>query len=128
MEESIISAAFELITPVLESATILAAQYSKNCDRSFVTAKDMQYAMRYCTRTLLGRQRGTLFPEIYENMDEDSDEEFEIVEETEDSFTRYSGDDKLMNDVNEAYDTWESWTPYSPMEKMLKDAIDKNLY
>lgn len=129
MEESIINTAMELITPVIESAAILAAQYSKKCNRDFVTAKDMQYAMRYCTRTVLGRQTGTLFPEIYEN-EEDSDEEdnFEIVEETEDSFSRYSGDDSLMNSVNEAYDTWDSWVPHSPMEKMLKDAIDKNLY
>ena len=128
MEEQIIDSAVSIILPVMESAMVLAAEYSKACNRTFVTSMDMKYALRYCAINVTGRQVGSMFPEIYENENEsDSEEEdLEIVDETEGDFTRYEGDNDLYNRVNEAFDTWDEWDPHSPIEKLLKDAVDKN--
>ena len=127
MEEQIIDSAVNIILPVMESAMVLAADYSKACNRTFVTSMDMKYALRYCAINVTGRQVGSLFPEIYEKeSDSDEEDDLEIVEETEGDFTRYEGDNDLYNKVNDAFDKWDEWEPYSPVEKMLKDAVNKN--
>lgn len=125
MEQQIIDAAINIVQPVLESAMVLAAEYSKACDRTFVTAMDVKYAMRYCAMNMVGKHIGTLFPEIYEE-ESDSEEDLEIVEEEEDDFTRYDGENELYLRVNESYDTWDEWNPSNPMEKMLKEAVDNH--
>jgi len=127
-EQNFVDTAIQLLLPVLEKSMILAADYSKACDRDFVTSWDLKYAMRYCTQHVLGRVQGSLFPEIYED-DSDSygsgDDALDIVQENEDSFTRYTGDDPFYNKMNDAFDGWDNWEPQSPMENILKDAIDK---
>ena len=120
MESQIIKAATEIIQPVLESAMLVAGHYSKACNRGTITGEDVRYGMMYAARNCVGKHIGTLFPE-----DSDSDcSSIEEVDEEDEPFTRYSGDDKMMNDVNEAFDTWTSWVPQSPMETLLKDSID----
>lgn len=127
MEQQVIEDAMGILMPVIESSVVLAGEYTKKSGRSVLTSMDMKYAMRYCAQHVTGKHTGTLFPEI--NQDEEvTEEELETVEEDEEEFVRYSGDDQLMNSVNEAYDTWDRWEPQSPMEIMLKEAIDKNVY
>jgi hypothetical protein len=126
MEEQIINTSIDILLPVMESAMILAAEYSKACNRTIMTGADLQYALRYCAINITGRQVGSLFPEIYEKESDSDDEEIEIIEENEDDFTRYSGDNELYNKVNDAFDNWDSWIPSSPIEDMLKKAVDKN--
>ena len=129
MENQIIDDAITILMPVLESAIVLAGEYSKKCGRSVLTSQDMNYAVKYCARNVTGRQMGTLCPDIdLEEDDDPTEEELETVDEGDEPFTRYSGDDNLMNSVNASSDTWESWEPQTPMEKMLKEAIDKNMY
>tara|TARA_B110000977_G_scaffold180652_1_gene240522 strand:- start:2160 stop:2543 length:384 start_codon:yes stop_codon:yes gene_type:complete len=123
MDDRYIEAAVNSIQPVLEGSILLAAGYSKKCGRDFVTATDFDYALKYATRNLIGKHTGTLFPEL--DSDDDPDD-IELVEETEDSFTRYDGPDELMNRVNECYDTWDQWEPDSILEKMMCDSIKKN--
>ena len=91
-----------------------------------MTGADLQYALRYCAINITGRHVGSLFPEIYEKDSDSDEEEIETVEENEDDFTRYSGDNELYNKVNDAFDNWDSWIPSSPIEEMLKKAVDKN--
>lgn len=123
MEERYIEAAIDSIQPVLEGAILLAAEYSKKCGRDFVTATDFDYSLKYCARNLVGKHSGTLFPELEDTEDPD---DIEVVEENEDSFTRYTGEDPLLTKVNECYDTWGDWIPTNLMEKMLYDSIKKN--
>jgi hypothetical protein len=124
MEESIINTCIELVVPVMESGMVYAADYSKACGRSYVHSMDLQYGMRYAARTVPGRKVGSFFPEIYED-DSDSDEsDIETVEESQDDFAPYSGEEQLFLDMNEAHDTWDQWVPESPLEKMLKNAVD----
>jgi len=125
MEEQIIESAIGILMPVMEKSMMLAGEYSKKCNRTFVSSMDLKYAMRYCAMKTVGDRIGSHFPEIYEQESDSDESDIEIVEESEEDFTRYSGDDELMNAVNEAYDNWESWEPQSPAESMLKDAIDK---
>jgi|TARA_R110002012_G_scaffold206256_3_gene375990 hypothetical protein len=125
MEEQIIESAINIIQPVMESSMLLAAEYTKACGRSFITAMDLKYSMRYCAMNMVGTHIGTLFPDIYESGSDSDSDDFETVEETEDSFTKYDGDDELYRRINESYDLWENWNPQNPAEKMLKDAIDK---
>ena len=125
MEQQIIDAAMGGILPVIEKAALLAAEYSKACDRSVLTAQDMRYAMRYCARYQVGVDIGSIFES---DTDSDSEEELECCVEQDEPFVRYSGDSELFNKVNECHDTWESWEPTNIMEHMLKDAIDKNMY
>lgn len=132
MEDEIIEAGLNIILPVLKKAGLLAAQYSKACGRSTLTAEDVKYAMMYCARHEVGRQNSELALDSDPDSDSDSDSndeiDIEMVDESDEPFTRYHGDDELMNKVNYSHDTWESWDPYAPAEKMLKDAINKNMY
>lgn len=127
MDNSIVQAADDLIRPVMESAVVLASHYCKKCGRDSVTGEDMEYAMKFCARYVLGTHLGTMYPEIYEDEDEDEegDDDYEVVEDEEDTpFTRYSGDDEMMNKVNACWDTWNEWDPQEPAAQMLKRAID----
>ena len=123
MEQQIINSAVDIIQPVFESALVLAGHYVKECGRNTITSVDVQYALKYCSRNLVGKHIGTLFPD--DESGSDSEESVTEVDEDEEPFTRYSGDDKLMTDVNNAVDTWNEWVPESPAERMLKDSVDK---
>ena len=123
MEDSYVKTAIDLITPVMEGAMVAAAHYAKACGRNTVTAVDVKYGMRYCAQTVAGKQVGTLFPELD---DDDDGSDIEEVDEDDEPFTRYSGDDETMVAMNKAFDEWETWEPYSPLEKMLKAAIDNS--
>jgi len=125
MDENFIKVCTELLQPVIESGMILAGHYTKGCGRNTLTAEDVRYALRYAVRNFVGKHTGTLFPEDSDEDDEDSDSDIECVDEEDEPFTRYTGDDQLLNDVNQANDTWDSWIPESPIEIMLKDSVDK---
>ena len=127
MEDQIIKTSMDILLPVIESSHILAAEYAKACGRGTLTSGDLQYAMQYAARNVTGRQIGTLFPEVYQSDgDSDSDEEdIETVDEEDEPFTRYAGDNELMNDINTSHDTWEDWIPLSTAERFLKTSIDK---
>lgn len=127
MEDQIIQASYDVILPVIEKAGLLAAEYMKGCGRSTLTSQDLKYAMMYCARHQVGVHIGSVLPE---ESDSDSDSEFELetVDEEDEPFTRYSGDNELLNKVNECHDTWDDWEPTIQAEIMLKDAIDKNIY
>lgn len=126
MENQIIESAINVIQPVWESAMVLAGEYRKKCNREILTGDDFKYALKYSAMNLVGKHIGTLFPELQDEEDDDSLDDIETVDEDDEPFTRYVGDDKLMNDINEAVDTWDSWEPASSIETMLKDAVDKN--
>jgi hypothetical protein len=128
MEEQIVTTAIDLLTPVMEGAIVAAAHYAKGCNRNTVTAEDVKYGMRYCAQHLAGKTSGTMFPEIYEDGGSDSDGEDAIVEVDEDDepFTRYTGDDEILKTMNESYDNWGDWSPSNPLEIMLKSAINNS--
>ena len=133
MDKDIINTAIELMKPVMESSVVMGAHYAKGCGRDCVTAMDVSYSMKYCAMHLVGKQIGSLFPEIYENPSDsesewetDSDQEQEQEEVREEEFTRYEGTDELLNNINKAFDTWKEWEPQSPSEEMLKNAIEKS--
>jgi hypothetical protein len=117
-------AAFDILTPVMESAMVLASHYAKACGRETVTGKDVAYGLMYAVRNVTGRQVGSLFPEVYDESDSDEDE-LEEVDESEEPFTRYEGSEELFVNMNRCADTWDSWEPTSPIETMLKSAADK---
>ena len=124
MEEQLIQTSIELLLPVMESAMVYAADYSKACGRTYVHSQDMKYGMRYAARHVTGNKVGSFFPEIYEESSDSDESDVEVVEETQEDFTRYEGSEQLFNDMNEAYDTWNDWVPQSPIEKMLKESVD----
>ena len=127
MEDDFINSAIDMMTPVMEGSMILAAQYAKACNRTTVTAMDMKYGMRYAAKNFAGKQIGTLFPELQGSDEEEDDaSSVEEVDEDEEPFTIYKGDDEVMIGMNKAYDEWDEWEPFSPLEKMLKSAIDKS--
>jgi hypothetical protein len=123
--ESIISSAIDIFRPVMEESIVLAAHYCKESGRSVVTKMDSVYAMRFCGRHMIGKHIGSLYPEIYEGSSSDEDDNEYIVDDSEEVFTRYSGDNELLNKVNECYDTWDTWVPENHAEIMIKNAIDK---
>jgi hypothetical protein len=126
MEQELIDIAVNSFTPVMEAAVVMAGEYCKACGRSTMTSVDMQYALRYSARNVTGKTQGSLFPEIQEDSDSDEDmSDIEEVDEEDEPFTRYQGDDPQMVAINECYDTWHTWIPASPMEQMIKSSIDK---
>ena len=128
-EDAQANALIGILTPVLEKSMIFACEYSKACGRTAVTGEDMEYAIKYCAMYKVGESIGTLFPEVYN--DETSSDEESIEElDSEDChpFERYTGDEQVFKDMNDAYDRWDSWQPQSPVEEMLKNAINSNEY
>ena len=117
-------AIINIITPVLEKSMILACKYSRACGRDVVLAKDVEYAAKYCAMNTVGQDIGSILPPEDEDEDDDDDSSIEEVEESEDDFTRYDGDDPLIKAINDAYDRWDTWEPTIPIEIMLKNAID----
>lgn len=116
--------AVNIITPVLEKAVILAAEYCGACGRDAITAKDFEYALKYCVRHTVGQHIGSI---LQDETEDDDDGDVEIIEETdEEGFTRYVGDDETFNRVNQAVDTWDEWKPESPVELYLFNAINSN--
>ena len=116
-----------LLMPVMERSTILAAEYSKACGRDTLLPEDMEYAMKYCAMYTVGQDVGSLFPEIYEEGEEEEEEEMPIVDPEDcPPFERYSGNDPTFLQMNEAFDRWDSWQPQNPTEQMLKNAINSN--
>jgi hypothetical protein len=121
--------ATDLLLPVLESATVLAGHYAKACGRDVVLAEDMSYGLMFAARNVLGKHVGTLYPEVYDDTESDSDSLPELInedEETDPPWTRYSGTDDLPLKMNECADTWASWEPSNFAENALKNAVDKN--
>lgn len=114
----------DIFIPVMESAVVLASHYAKACGRDTVTGQDMAYGLMYAARNVTGRQIGSLFPEIYDS--ESSDEsDLEVVDDADEPFTRYSGDEELYVRMNECADTWAEWEPENPAERALKNAVNK---
>ena len=128
MMEQYIETMTNLMLPVIEKSTLLAAEYSKACGRDTLLSEDMKYAMRYCVMYTVGETIGPSFPDIYDEVESDySDEEMEVVSPEEcPSFERYSGSDPVFLRVNEAYDNWDVWVPQNPTEELLKNAVNSN--
>ena len=128
MAEQYIDTMTNLLLPVLEQSTLLAAEYSKACGRDTLLPEDMEYAIKYCVMYKVGQDIGSLFPEIY-NEESSDEEDIEEVEPGEcPPFVRYSGEDPTFRQMNEARDRWDTWIPQSPVEEMLKNAINSNEY
>jgi len=126
MAEQYINTMINIVTPVLEKSMVLACEYSKACGRDIVLPEDIEYASKYCAMYTVGEDIETIFPEIY-NEDEDEDDPIEEVDEQDcPPFVRYSGTEERFKHINEAYDRWDSWQPQNPIEVMLKNAINSN--
>ena len=123
MENEIINSSFSILNPVMESTIVMAGYYTKACSRTILTGTDFEYAMKYCALKVTGKIQDTIFPDEDFEDGEDTDEVI-TVDEREEPFTRYEGDDKICNEINEVYDTWTEWEPLSPAECMLYDAIN----
>lgn len=121
------AAAMDIMLPVLESGTVLAAHYAKACGRDCIVAEDIRYGLMYACRNVAGRQLGSIFPEIYEDSDESDDDSSNGDSQSEsDAWARYTGtEDETAVKMNECADSWDSWEPENPAEFALKRAIDK---
>lgn len=123
MEEQIIQTSIDILLPVMESAIVLGGNYAKMSGRDTLTGTDLEYALKFCARNLVGKHIGTMFPEIQDDSDDEETVDSQLEQE-EPPFTRYTGDDETLNKVNECYDTWDDWVPINPTEEMLKKSID----
>ena len=147
IENGILDQAIEILKPVIESSIIFAAHYSKKCGRDSITGKDVHLGRMFAARTVVGKQIGSLFPEVYKNFDEvdeimdegegewetesddeqaeevDEDEQAEEVDEDDEPWTLYVGDDEMANQMNICADTFNDWVPQNPIEEYLKKAI-----
>ena len=122
-----VQSAIDIVTPVLENAMILSGQYAKACGRNIILAKDVEYCMKYCAMNTVGDKIGSYFPEIYTEEESDNeDEPVEVVEDEDELFEPYSGDDEKFKRINDARNAWEAWQPTNPSEEMIKNAIDSN--
>jgi hypothetical protein len=117
----------DIFLPVLESSVVLASHYAKASGRNTVTSTDMIYGMMYAARNVVGKQIGSLFPEIYDSSDSD-EEDIETVDDDDEVFTRYEGSDpdNIAYKMNECFDTWDEWEPETPAEMALKNAVEKS--
>jgi hypothetical protein len=118
-------AALDIIVPVLEAAMIYASHYCRACGRSTITAKDVEYGMKHAAMTTVGKHLGTHFPEDDEEQSSSDEDSVEVVDDTDEQFTVYSGEDDTCIKMNESFDIWESWEPQCAAEHAIKNAIDK---
>lgn len=114
----------ELLKPVLETAVVVASHYCKACGRNTVTAEDMKLGMRFAARRVPGVENESLFPEIYEDSTDSDESDIEVVDEDDEPFTRYTGDDPNILLIHEMSDTWDEWEPELPIQVLLKMSID----
>ena len=130
------AAAMDIFLPVMESAVILAAHYCKAAGRDCVQGEDMRIGLMFAARNVAGKHLGTLYPELYEESDSESDDSgsgsWETVSEDEspgdsdDAWTPYTGtEDEMARKMNECAETWDAWEPETPAERALKNAVDK---
>jgi hypothetical protein len=112
-----------IITPVLEKSLLLACKYCNACGRKTVLAQDVEYAAKYCAMNTVGQDVGSVLQLEDDDSGEDEDD-IEVVDDCEHEFTRYDGEDPILQGVNAAYDAWATWEPIIPVEIMLKNAID----
>jgi len=57
--------------------------------------------------------------------DESNDDDSVVsVDEEEERWTRYEGNDPQLQLVNAAAETWSDWVPETPVQAALKQAID----
>jgi hypothetical protein len=126
MVEQYIETMTNILLPVMEKSTLLAAEYSKACGRDVIVSEDMEYAMKYCAMYKVGESIGSTMPEIYEEELTEEEGEEDVDPEDCPEFVRYSGTDPTFLQVNEAFDRWDTWEPQSPIEHMLKNAINSN--
>jgi len=110
--------AMDIVIEMVSKASVLAGYYVKACGRNTLTSYDLNYCMKYTAMNFQST------PEFMDQFEFDDDEDMEIVDEDDEPFVRYSGKDKIMNNVNTAYDNWETWVPQSPIQKRFKDAVD----
>ena len=115
----------DIFLPVMESSIVLASHYAKESGRNTVTAADMMYGLMYAARHVVGKQIGSLFPEIYEESESD-EEDLEMVDDDAEPFARYQGTDpeNIAYKMNQCADTWDAWEPESPAEQALKNAVE----
>jgi hypothetical protein len=122
-------AAMDIFLPVMESATVLAAHYTKACGRTCITAQDMSYGLMYAARNVTGKHIGSLYPEVYESESQSDSSESGSESGSDDEWTRYEGtEDETALKMNECADSWNTWTPENPTERALKNAVDKNSF
>ena len=126
MVEQYIETMTNILLPVMEKSTLLAAEYSKACGRDTIVSEDMEYAMKYCAMYKVGESIGSTMPEIYEEELTEEEGEEDVDPEDCPEFVRYSGTDPTFLQVNEAFDRWDTWQPQNPTEQMLKNAINSN--
>jgi hypothetical protein len=117
-------AAIDIMIPVLESATVLAAHYARSCGRDVILAEDMRLGLMYSARNVTGKQIGPIYPEVWDESDEEEEED-EEDDEDDPEWVRYEGSDDMANKMNECADTWDAWEPETPAERALKSAVDK---
>lgn len=117
----------EIFLPVVEASMVYASHYCKASGRNTVTAKDIEYALKYCAMNVVGKKIGSFFPEIYDDEESDEEDDIEVVDDTEEPFTRYQGTEELYIKMNECFDNWNLWEPYSPAEMIIKNAIEKQV-
>lgn len=119
-----VTALYDILLPVLEKAMILAAKYARACERNSVTARDFQYGLKHCAMHSVGESIGSILPDDESDSgSDDSGEDFTYVDENDEPFTEYQGDDPLFAAVNESARKFQDWQPASPVECMLKKAI-----
>ena len=118
-------AALDIMIPVLESATVLAAHYARSCGRDVILAEDMRMGLMYSARNVTGKHIGPIYPEVWDESDEEEEEEENEDEEEDPVWVKYEGSDDMANKMNECADTWDAWEPETPAECALKSAVDK---
>lgn len=113
-----------IIVPVMESATVLAAHYAKACGRDVIMAEDISMGLMYAARHVTGNHSGPIFPEVWEGSS--SDEDCEVVDDVDIEWTEYTGSDDMATKMNDCAATWDAWQPSNPAEHALKNAVDKS--
>ncbi len=122
--ERVIDTSIDVLIPIFEKSVLYAAQYCKACGRNCVTGQDIDYAMKYCAMKEVGKDIGSIMPEIYDSSDSEDESDDYLTDDEDVLFTRYQGDDDFMNSINDAFDNWDTWEPCAPIEISLKSAIN----
>lgn len=116
----------------MEKSVVLGAKYASAAGRDTMTSMDLMYALQYQAHHFqenvseeenLEQKLDQIQIDIEEEDSEEEDSEEENSEE--EVFTRYEGDDSLMNEMNRCHDHWDSWNPTDTIQQMVKSAVDQ---
>ena len=139
-DESVIDI-ITLVTTFSQNSIVSASKYVEHANRTVITPKDIQIAMKFevfqflerDNQELLQKNKEEITDDYYKTVEEQKEQEFEYEKEidnlidnnTEETFCKSICKCEICKQMNYIEKAWVNWEPTTNLEKILKIHISK---